>query len=116
MENKFEVFAIVELFGHQKLAGKVSEHNVGSATFIRIDVPETKGQPKFTRLVNPSAIYAINPTTEEVANSKAEQLQAAPIDAWDIRKMQEKVLALVEETKKDARPHFTEDENDGPEF
>ena len=100
METKFEVFAIVELFGHQKLAGKVAEQSIGAATFIRVDVPETKTQPSFTRLVNPSAIYAINPTTEEVVKARAEQLQSAPIDAWDIRRMQEKLIALVEENKK----------------
>lgn len=94
MENKFELFAIVELFGHQKLAGKVAEQSIGAATFIRIDVPETKTQPAFTRLVNPSAIYAINPTTEEVAKMKAEQLESQPIEAWDIRRMNEKILAL----------------------
>ena len=116
MENKFEVFAIVELFGHQKLSGKVTEHNVGSATFIRIDVPETKGQPAFTRLVNPSAIYAINPTTEEVATAKAEQLQTAPIDAWDIRRMQEKMVALVEENKRHPVPVNEDEENDEAQF
>lgn len=94
MENKFELFAIVELFGHQKLAGKVAEQSIGAATFIRIDVPETKTQPAYTRLVNPSAIYAINPTTEEVANMKAQQLESKPIEAWDIREMQEKMLAI----------------------
>lgn len=99
MESKFEVFAIVELFGHQKLAGKVAEQSIGAATFIRIDVPETTTQPAFTRLVNPSAIYAINPTTEEVVKARAEQLQSAPIEAWDIRKMQEKMVALIKETK-----------------
>lgn len=108
MENKFEVFAVVELFGHQKLAGKVAEQSIGAATFIRVDVPETKTQPAFTRLVNPSAIYAINPTTEEVAKQRAEQIQSSPIEAWDIRKMQEKLLQL---TAKQEERHDNEDED-----
>ena len=62
-EKTTELFAVVELFGHQRMAGKVTEHNWGSSTFVRIDVPETKHQPKFTRIVNPSAVYAINPVT-----------------------------------------------------
>lgn len=105
MENKFELFAIVELFGHQKLAGKVAEQSIGAATFIRIDVPETKTQPAYTRLVNPSAIYAINPTTEEVANLKAQQLESKPIEAWDIRDMQEKMLALGANKEQDDLPY-----------
>ncbi len=94
--EKIELFALVELFGHQRIAGKVTEHSMGSSTFIRIDVPETTQQPKFTRFVNPSAVYAINPVTEEVMNQLAEQILQKPIDSWDIRRMQEKLLALKE--------------------
>ena len=105
MENKFELFAIVELFGHQKLAGKVAEQSIGAATFIRIDVPATTSQPPYTRLVNPSAIYAINPTTEEVVNMKAEQLQSKPIEAWDIREMNQKLLQLGSKSESDDLPY-----------
>jgi len=92
--EKFELFAIVELFGHQKMAGKVSEQSVGASTFIRIDVPETKQQPAFTRFVNPTAVYAINPVTKEVMEEMASDFEQKPIESWDIRKMNEKLLAL----------------------
>ena len=94
MEQKFELNALVELFGHQRIAGKVTEQSIGVATFIRIDVPETSQQPKFTRIVNPSAIYAINPVTEEVMLHMAEMITSKPIESWDIREMQSKLLAL----------------------
>ena len=93
-DNKFELNAIVELFGHTRMAGKVTEQTIGSASFIRIDVPETDQQPKFTRIVNPSAVYAINPVTEDVMVAMAERISEKPIDAWDITKMQEKLMAL----------------------
>lgn len=92
--EKFELFAIVELFGHNRMAGKVSEQSIGVATFIRVDVPETTTQPKFTRLLNPNSIYAINPVTEEVANQMAEMITAKPIESWDIQTMQRKLMAL----------------------
>lgn len=93
-ETKFEIYAIVELFGHSKMAGVVTEQTIGSASFVRIDVPETSTQPKFTRLVNPSAIYAINPVTEDVMAVMAESICSKPIDSWDIHTMQKKLLAL----------------------
>ena len=96
MENKLELNAVVELFGHNRMAGKVTEQSIGVATFIRIDVPETSQQPKFTRLVNPSAIYAINPVTEEVMLQMAEMITSKPIESWDIQTMQRKLLALKE--------------------
>lgn len=93
--------------GHTKIAGTASEYNIGSASFIRIDVPETESQPAFTRIVNPSAVYAINPVTEEVARQMAKQLDEAPIQAWDIRRMQQKLLALKEsETEEEPEMEF----------
>jgi hypothetical protein len=106
-ENKFELWAIVELFGHQKMCGKVTEQTVGSSTWIRVDVPETKGNPSFTRMLHPNAIYAINPVTEEVAKIKCEQMVVQPIEAWDINRMQQKILELKSAPTK---PEFTEDE------
>jgi hypothetical protein len=95
MNEKIELYALVELFGHQKIAGTITEHSFGPSTFIRIDVPETENQPAFTRLVNPSAVYAINPVTKEVMESLVLSIQAKPIDSWDIRKMQEKLILLT---------------------
>lgn len=94
MENKFEINAIVELFGHQKMAGVVTEQTIGGASFIRIDVPETEAQPSFSRMMNPSAIYAINPVTEEVMLEMAHRFQKKPIESWDIREMQKKLMLL----------------------
>ena len=37
--NTFEGWAILELMGHRRLAGKLSEAIIGGASFIRIDVP-----------------------------------------------------------------------------
>lgn len=92
--EKLELFAIVELFGHTKMAGKVTEQSIGPATFVRVDVPETYANPAFSRLLNPAAIYAINPVSEEVMIHMAGSFQARPIESWDINKMMEKVAAL----------------------
>lgn len=96
MQEKFETWAIVELFGHNKIAGKVSEQTIGGSSLIRIDVPNTEASPAFTRLLNVSAIYAINPVTEEVAVGYAGRLQSKPIEAWDARE----VLKRIDDMKK----------------
>lgn len=99
--QQIKLFAIVELFGHQKMAGVVTEQQLGGASFVRVDVPETESSPAFTRLLNPSAIYAINPVSEDVMKLKVESLNAKPIEAWDFRKMQEKVLALGQKSNEE---------------
>ena len=114
MTNKFELFAIVELFGRQRIAGKVTEQSIGVATFIRVDVPETPQQPSFTRLINPSAIYAINPVTEEVATATAEKLSAKPIEAWDIREMQKKLMLLASSNRDKTTETDIDDEDNLP--
>lgn len=102
MENqKFEAFALVELFGHQRMAGKVTEQTIGNSAFIRIDVPETKSQPAFSRLLNPSAIYAINPITEEAMTELADNLEKAPIQPWDIRQTVAKAKAELGYTQEE---------------
>jgi len=94
MDDKFELTGIVELFGHQKVAGQISEYSIGSSTFIRIDVPDTKLQPKFTRFVNPTAVYSINPTDKTTMQFMADAISAKPIDSWDFQEMNKKLLAL----------------------
>lgn len=91
-DNSF--WAIIELMGHQRIAGKLSEYVFGGQSFIRVDVPETQNQPSFSRILSSQAIYAINPVTEEVANHLAESIQARPIDAWDASAMFAKKLQL----------------------
>jgi len=95
-DNKFEAWAIIELFGHNKIAGKVTETTIGGGSFVRVDVPNTSTSPSFTRLLNPSAIYAINPVTEDVAKGYADRLNTKPIEAWDARE----VLKRIDEAKK----------------
>jgi len=95
--EKFESWAIVELFGHNQIAGKCSEQNIAGTNMLRVDVPETDEQPPFTRFLGSGAIYAINPVTEEIARHWARSLQVAPVNAWDINRYIEKQkLALGE--------------------
>ncbi|MDP2235006.1 MAG: hypothetical protein Q8R90_00755 [Bacteroidales bacterium] len=90
MTEQFKTWALVELFGHSRIAGEVSEQTIAGGAMVRIDVPETETSPAFTRIVNVSAIYAINPMTEEMAMILAGQLNVKPIQAWDIREYFEK--------------------------
>lgn len=105
--EKFDLWCVVELFGHSRIAGRCTEQNIAGTNMLRVDVPETKDQPAFTRFFGSAAIYAINPVTEEVARHQAEQLSVKPIDSWDIRKFQEKHLQLqAADQQEDPDPFF----------
>lgn len=74
-----EIHALVELFGHQRIAGKVSEQVIAGVGFIRVDVPETIRKPAYTRFFNPSAVYGITPVTEDVAAMLAQTIYTPDI-------------------------------------
>ncbi len=80
----FEEFGILEVMGRLKMAGKISEQTIAGAGFIRIDVPETKRAPAFTRFFSPGSIYSITPTTEAIARQLAESWREEPITRFDL--------------------------------
>ncbi len=82
--DKFESWAIVELFGHNQIAGRCTEQNIAGTNMLRVDVPETDLNPPFSRLLGSGAIYAINPVIEEVAIHWAKSLHVQPLQSWDI--------------------------------
>lgn len=89
--EKLDFWAIVELFGHAKIAGKCTEQNIAGTNMLRVDVPETPNNPPFTRFLGSSAIYAINPVDETTARTIAERLQVQPIESWNISEVMKKV-------------------------
>ena len=74
-EKKFEEWAIIELFGHSQIAGRVTEASIGGCSFLRVDVPEVNGKAPFTRFFGNGAIYSMTPTTEEVVRRVVEHYQ-----------------------------------------
>jgi hypothetical protein len=82
----FEGWAILELMGHRRLAGYVSEELVGGSCMIRLDIPGPKraGEVAATQFYSPSALYCLTPTTEELARQLAEALRPVPVHRWEL--------------------------------
>jgi len=87
MSKPFEAWALVELFGHNRIAGLVTEAELAGGKFIRIDVPQIGDTQAVTRLYGPGAIYGITPLTQETAMAVAGELKVAPMSAWDVRRL-----------------------------
>ena len=79
--EKFEEWAILELMGHRRLAGKVSEQVIAGQGFIRIDIPN--GEKMTTQFYGPGSVYALTPVAEDVARRLAASINAAPINPWE---------------------------------
>lgn len=72
-------WCVLELMGHRRLAGKVQEVTVAGQGFLRIDIPAVKDRPAATQLYSPGSVYAITPTTEELARAVAENTVHEPV-------------------------------------
>ncbi len=84
MDEKFEHYAIVELFGRQIIAGMVREEIIGGQGFVRVDVPAVGGQEGFTKFYGANAIYAITPCDKVTAYTAVAGLRKAPIEVWKL--------------------------------
>lgn len=89
----FREWCVLELMGHRKLAGLVTEQEIAGHGFLRLDIyvqprPLTQGPQLDTHIAtqfySPSSVYAITPTSEDTARAFAERNQPAPVSRWDL--------------------------------
>ncbi len=88
--QEFKQWAIVELFGHARIAGLLTEQTIGGCAFVRIDVPElvSEGQtfPAVTRLLGQGSIYGITFVDEATATIAAREIRYQPVSVWSLRR------------------------------
>lgn len=82
--NKFDSWAIVDIMGHQRLAGRVTEETIGGVSLLRCDIPEVNGIPAWTTYLTAGSLYQMTPVTEEIARTIAEKLCKQPISLYDL--------------------------------
>lgn len=79
----FAGWVIIELMGHRRLAGWLSEQEIAGEGFLRLDVPDGDGT-KATQFYRPAAVYCITPTTEETARRTAKLAVPEPVRRWEL--------------------------------
>lgn len=79
-------WAVVELFGHRRLAGQIREVTLAGAPFLRIDVYAGEAaEPILTEFKNAQgAIYGVIPVTEEICRRFAMGQEPRPIRAYEL--------------------------------
>lgn len=84
----FEGWAVLELMGHRKLAGKVTEAEIAGKGFIRLDVPGEEGTLA-TQFYSPGSLYCLTPVTEAVARALAKRYQPEPVSRYELPQLTE---------------------------
>lgn len=83
-----EFWAIVEIYGHTKIAGLVTEQVLAGQGFLRVDVPDLpaagpyKEQAGFSRFYGANAIYSITPVSQEIALQVAQSMRVKPVNVY----------------------------------
>lgn len=90
-DTKFETWAVVEVMGHKRYAGFVTEQTVAGAAFVRVDVPDSEKLPAFTKLLGAGSIYAITPCTEETAKAFAAKLQERAFNTYEAPRLTQRI-------------------------
>jgi hypothetical protein len=81
-ENETGYWAIIDLFGHTRIAGRVTEVERYGSVMGRIDIPEGEGFR--TEFFGGGSVYRERPCSEEAARAAAIELQPAPIKTWNV--------------------------------
>jgi hypothetical protein len=83
MTTVTETWAIVELMGHVRLGGRLTEEERFGVKLGRLDIPS--GETFVTRFFGGSSVYCITIVSEEAARAVA-QRTPEPVQPWELPK------------------------------
>jgi hypothetical protein len=93
----YQGWAIVELMGHRRLAGRVSEVTQYGTTQLRLDVPGEGDTIAATQFYSGGALYCVTPTDEKTARAVARLGRPEPVQRWELPAPKREEAAEVSE-------------------
>jgi len=82
--DNFGAWAILELMGHVKLAGFVTEEELFGSKMGRVDIPGEDGQT-MTQYFGGHTVYRLTPVTEQVARAFAARNRPRPVQVYELQ-------------------------------
>lgn len=112
----FDHFAIVELMGHVRMAGRLTEVERFGSKLGKIEVIDRAGDVVATQYFGGASVYRITPCTEETAREMAKSASSAGPDVpWNVHRAIEKECeARMKQIE--ARAEDDEDEADDDDY
>lgn len=80
---ELRAWALVELFGHQRIVGMVTVDPIDFPGMVRVDVPDllkngTVERAGFTRYLGKSALYSVTPISEDAVRELLPHIDGKP--------------------------------------
>lgn len=101
--KKQATWCVLELMGHVRLAGRVTEEEMFGTKMGRIDVPQEDGT-FVTRYFGGQAVYGMTPVTEAVARLVAKGTHPEPVLPWEFPRQIENRFDETESARQAANP------------
>lgn len=102
-----DTWAVVELMGHVRIAGRLTEESHFGVALGRLDVP--MGETEFaTQFFGGSSIYRVTPCSEQIAREVAKEAAGHPISPWSLRHLLPKPDVMA------VGPRYGRDDDDAP--
>jgi hypothetical protein len=108
-QGVFAEWAILELMGHRRLAGRVQEVAVCGQGLLRIDIP---CEPPVTQYYGIGSVYCVTPTTEELARAIARNWRPEPVHPYELPPPAPVQRDFV---RPDFNPYFVDEDEDEEE-
>lgn len=83
-KEKLEQYAVIEMMGHRKIVGKITESDIAAGVLLKVTVLSKDGKPDRTEYIGLASIYCLTIVTEEVALAVAASNSPEPTWAWNI--------------------------------
>ena len=90
----FNGWAILEVFGHRKLGGRVQVNPPEMPGMVRIDVIAESNTPLATQYYGPTAIFCMTPATEETARRMAKASTIRPVQPWELPALESRPVPI----------------------
>lgn len=79
-KEQLKSYAVVEMMGHRKIVGLVTESDISGGQLLRVDVLGANAEPERTEYIGVGSIYCLTIVTEEIAKKVA--AHNAPRPTW----------------------------------
>lgn len=83
-KEKLEQYAVIEMMGHRKIVGKITESDIAAGSLLKVTVLGKDGVPDRTEYIGTGSIYCLTIVDEESAKLVAAANAPEPTWAWGI--------------------------------
>jgi hypothetical protein len=97
LDNHEPFYAMVELMGHARVVGLVTETKLAGAGFLQVDILDKDGKICFQRFISPQSVYQISPIGKEIALELSGRWDQSRIEVYDLPELRKKIFTELKQ-------------------